>query len=90
VGSKNIMVAVLRWSGCRLGALRSLSPAAVAALTLAFVIGGAGLADAATGGNFILGKANSESSTASLSNSAGTRWRCRRPRARPRCRSTGT
>jgi len=53
-------------------ALRSLHPAAASALTLAFVIGGAGLADAATGGNFILGKANSESSAASLSNSKGT------------------
>ncbi len=53
-------------------ALRSLHPAAASALTLAFVIGGAGLADAATGGNFILGKANSESSTASLSSSKGT------------------
>lgn len=52
--------------------LRSLHPAAASALTLAFVIGGAGLADAATGGNFILGRANSESSTASLSSSKGT------------------
>ncbi len=53
-------------------ALRSLHPAAASALTLAFVIGGAGLADAATGGNFILGKANSERSTASLKSSRGT------------------
>lgn len=53
-------------------ALRSVHPAAASALTLALVIGGAGLADAATGGNFILGKANTETSTASLSNSKGT------------------
>lgn len=44
----------------------------VIAVALALLVGGAGIADAATGGNFILGKANSESSTASLSNSAGT------------------
>ena len=71
MGSKNA-AAALRWSRHRLGAVRSLSPAAVIALTLALVIGGAGLADAATGGSFILGRANSESSTASLSNSKGT------------------
>jgi len=53
-------------------ALRSLNPAAASALTLAFVIGSAGLADAATGGNFILGKANKETSTASLSSSKRT------------------
>jgi hypothetical protein len=51
--------------------LRSLSPAAVA-VTLSLVIGGAGFADAATGGTFILGKANRETSTASLSDSRGT------------------
>jgi hypothetical protein len=72
MGSKNAAVAALRWSRHCLGAVRSLSPAAMIVLTLAFLIGGAGLADAATGGNFILGKANSESSAASLSSSAGT------------------
>ncbi len=55
-------------TGCGLArALRSLHPAAASALTLAIVIGGAGLADAATGGTFILGKSNKETSTASLS-----------------------
>lgn len=49
-----------------------LSPAGVIATTLLMVIGGVGVADAATGGDFILGKSNSESSTASLSNSKGT------------------
>jgi hypothetical protein len=53
-------------------AVRSLHPAAASALTLAFVIGGAGLADAATGGTFILGKANKESSTASLASAKRT------------------
>ena len=61
----------LRWGRRCLGALRSLSPAAIA-VTLALIVGGAGFADAATGGNFILGKANTETSTASLSNSKGT------------------
>jgi hypothetical protein len=71
MGNKNAVVAALRWSRRRLGTVRSLSPAVIA-LMLALVIGGAGLADAATGGTFILGKANAESSTASLSDSAGT------------------
>ena len=52
--------------------LRSLSPAAAIALTLAVVAGGAGIAQAATGGTFILGHANSETSKATLSNSRGT------------------
>lgn len=52
-------------------ALRRVSPAAVA-VTVSLLIGGAGFADAATGGTFILGKANKETSTASLSNSKGT------------------
>jgi hypothetical protein len=49
-----------------------LSPVAVIGTTLLMVIGGVGIADAATGGNFLLGKSNSESSTASLSNTKGT------------------
>jgi hypothetical protein len=52
--------------------LKSLSPAAIIAATLAVLLGGAGLANAATGGDFILGKANSETATASLANSKGT------------------
>jgi hypothetical protein len=51
--------------------LRSVSPAAVA-VTVSLLIGGAGFADAATGGNFLLGKANKETSTASLADSRGT------------------
>ena len=53
------------------GFLRSVSPAAVA-VTVSLLIGGAGFADAATGGTLILGKANNEASTTSLSNSKGT------------------
>jgi hypothetical protein len=41
------------------------------AVTLALALGGTGIADAATGGNFVLGRANRESSTASLASSRG-------------------
>src|SRR5215470_16632725 len=51
--------------------LRSVSPAAVA-VTVSLLIGGAGFADAATGGTFLLGKANQETSTAFLSDAKGT------------------
>jgi hypothetical protein len=51
--------------------LPSLSPFAVAAVTLIILFGGTGLAYAANGGNFVLGRSNSESATASLSNSRG-------------------
>jgi len=51
--------------------LRSVSPAVVA-VTVSLLIGEAGFADAATGGSFILGKANTETSTASLSDAKGT------------------
>ncbi|HYK30685.1 MAG TPA: hypothetical protein VEV63_01950 [Streptosporangiaceae bacterium] len=47
-----------------------ISPAAVA-VALSLLIGGAGFADAATGGTFILGKVNKETSTASLADSKG-------------------
>lgn len=50
--------------------LRSASPAVAIAVSL--LIGGAGFADAATGGTFILGKSNKETSTASLADSRGT------------------
>jgi len=51
--------------------IRSLSPTVVA-VSVSLLFGAAGFADAATGGNFILGKVNRESSTASLADSAGT------------------
>jgi hypothetical protein len=53
------------------GVVRSLSPVAAIALTLAVVAGGAGIAQAATGGAFILGRSNGETSRATLSNSRG-------------------
>jgi hypothetical protein len=53
------------------GAGRSLSPAAVA-VSVALVVGGAGIADAATGGAFLLGKANTENAKATLANTRGT------------------
>jgi len=53
-------------------ALRHLNPTPALTLALALVLGGAGGAAAATGGNFLLGKANTETATASLSNSKGT------------------
>ena len=51
-------------------ALRSVGPATVA-VAVALIIGAAGFADAATGGNFILGKANTETSTAVLKDTTG-------------------
>jgi hypothetical protein len=51
--------------------IKSLSPSAIV-VAVSLLVGGAGFADAATGGNFILGKANKESATASLSDSKGT------------------
>jgi hypothetical protein len=52
-------------------AVRSLSPPAAVAVTLTLVLCGAGLADAANGGSFLLGRANKETAAASLSNSRG-------------------
>jgi hypothetical protein len=51
--------------------VRSVSPSAVA-VSLSLLFGGAGFADAATGGAFLLGKPNHETSQASLSNDHGT------------------
>jgi hypothetical protein len=56
----------------RLSAVRSLSPLAAFGVTLALVLGGTGVANASNGGNFMLGHANGETSTASLSNTKGT------------------
>jgi len=52
--------------------MRFFNPAQIITLALALVLGGAGGAAAANGAPFILGKANSETSTATLSNSKGT------------------
>src|ERR1700722_19711621 len=51
-------------------ALRSVGPATVA-VSVALVIGAAGFADAATGGNFLLGKTNTENATSVLTNTTG-------------------
>ena len=51
-------------------ALRTLSPQVIT-LALALVLGGAGGAAAANGGSLILGKANTETATATLSNTKG-------------------
>jgi hypothetical protein len=51
---------------------RAVSPASVIVVTMALIFGGAGLAGAATGGTFLLGRSNSETSTAGVSNSRGT------------------
>jgi hypothetical protein len=59
------------------------------AMTVSLLIGGAGFADAATGGKFLSGTANHETSTASLSDTRDTRWRCPPRPGKPRSRSTG-
>jgi hypothetical protein len=53
-------------------ALSSLSTAVVVVAVLALFSGGLGIAGAATGAAFILGRSNSETSTAKLSDSRGT------------------
>jgi hypothetical protein len=53
-------------------AARSVSPSSVIAVTLALVLGGATVASAANGGNFLLGRANTETATATLTNTKGT------------------
>jgi hypothetical protein len=53
----------------RTGAIR---PVWAIAVTLAVVLGGVGVAGAATGGTFILGRGNAETRTAGISDSRGT------------------
>lgn len=65
-----------------LSAVRSIGPATVAVI-LALIVGGAGLADAATGGTFILGKANGENATATLSDTKGTPLLLQAPAGKP-------
>lgn len=69
---KTAMVAALEWSCRCAGAVRSLSPLAAIGITLVVVLGGAGVASAANGGNFILGHDNTETSTSYMGNSRGT------------------
>jgi hypothetical protein len=55
-----------------LSAIRSLRPAALIAVVVALALGGTGIAGAATGRPFLLGQANSEKATATLTNTKGT------------------
>lgn len=77
-----MFTSVRRCGRACLGAVRSLSPAAVA-VALALGVGGAGIADAATGGAFILGRANQETSPATLTNTRGTPLALSAPAGRP-------
>jgi len=63
----HVVTGVLR-RGLR--ALRSVGPATVA-VTVALVIGAAGFADAATGGNFLLGRTNTDNATSVLKDTTG-------------------
>ena len=72
MGTKSAASAALARVRGTTRAARSLSPAAVIALSLAFVFGGVGIDGAATGAAMILGRSNNESSTAKLSDSRGT------------------
>ena len=63
----HVVTGVLRRGG---RALRSLGPATVA-VTVALIIGAAGFADAATGGNFLLGRTNTDNATSILSDTTG-------------------
>lgn len=60
-----------RWSRRCIGAVRSLRPLAVIGITLAVVLGGAGVASASPH-YFILGHNNAETARSNLSNSRGT------------------
>jgi hypothetical protein len=71
----HVTTGVLRRGG---RALRSVGPAAVA-VTVALIIGAAGFADAATGGNFLLGKTNTDNATSILSDSTGIPLALRAP-----------
>jgi hypothetical protein len=64
----HVTTGVLRRGG---RALRSVGPGAVAVAAVALVIGATGVADAATGGSFLLGKTNIASSTSVLTDTAG-------------------
>lgn len=63
----HVVTGVLRRGG---RALRSVGPATVA-VSAALIIGAAGFADAATGGNFLLGKTNTDNATSILEDSTG-------------------
>lgn len=64
-------------------AIRSVRPVSLVVITLALIFGGTGLASAATGGAFILGRTNSEATTAKLTNTRGTPLSLSAPKAKP-------
>jgi hypothetical protein len=64
-------------------AIRSVRPASLLVITLALIFGGTGLASAATGGTFVLGRGNSEATTAKLTNSRGTPLALSAPKGKP-------
>ncbi|HEY2505107.1 MAG TPA: hypothetical protein VGI58_01205 [Streptosporangiaceae bacterium] len=64
-------------------AAKSARPASLLVITLALIFGGTGLASATTGGSFILGRANSEATTAKLANSRGTPLALSAPKGKP-------
>jgi hypothetical protein len=70
--TRKLAVGPATLAGRARGAVRSLRPGTAAVLALFLLLGGLGVADAATGGSFILGRTNHESSTASLVTSHGT------------------
>jgi hypothetical protein len=61
-----------KWRHRLTSGVRSLGTVAAVVVTLALISGGLGIASAATGGAFILGKSNTETGTAKLSDSRGT------------------
>ena len=63
----HVITGVVRRGG---RAVRSLGPATVA-VTVALIIGAAGFADAATGGDFLLGRTNTDNATSVLTDSTG-------------------
>ena len=73
-----------------LGVLRSLSPATVIAVTLALVVGGAGFADAATGGNLFWVRLIAKPRRQACLIPRAPRSACPPRRAWPRWRSAGT
>jgi hypothetical protein len=80
--TSTLLAAARRYGRSVLATARSVSPSAAVAVTLTLVLGGAGAADAANGGSFLLGKANKETAAASLSNSRGTALKLSAPKGR--------
>jgi hypothetical protein len=80
MGTKVAAVAVIRLVRRAIG---SASPVAMVAVVLALIFGGVGAASAATGRAFILGRANTETTTAKLSDARGTPLSLAAPKGKP-------